>query len=214
MSAKTAAATALIAATLTACGNSADGARAGASPTASSYTVDCTDPSQPPEKRWGCADPVTPSGKPTAQAPKQNKNLAIGETYAFSGGQKVTIASVQPHTRKWIDTYTRDWEVKPDRDNVFRVTVSIDNQSGAPFELNGSFTAVDGATVGGKAESLMPNDPDFREVEGTIAAGRSAQFHADFHMRKELGNEVLIRFDWLGGDVTEAPVWAITIPAS
>lgn len=198
---------ALLAATLTACAGTHEQGKAERAGTAaaksSSKSPDCGSDSTLSQSNWidQCA-----SAKPTDKQP--NTELAVGDTFAYNDGAKVTIASIRRLTA------FGEWDDRPDANQTgYRVTWTIRNGTKKPLDLDQWSENEQGATNGGDA-AMLSVDKGSRSMTGRIAPGQTGTFTSESALDKTYGTKIVItmtRMDEQADLLAEDPHWTGTI---
>ncbi|MEU3842905.1 hypothetical protein AB0E88_23065 [Streptomyces sp. NPDC028635] len=210
------AAVATLAATLTACGpdgpsqGKAERNRSTASAQVSA-PPDCGPNSNLSQSEWmeQCSGSATASDTADKQP---DTELAIGDTFAYTDGLKVTVDSIKLVTRYG------EFDERPDADHTpFRVTFTITNGTSKPYTLDGLGYQAQGATTGGDTEPAFV-EAGSKQMAGRLAPGRSGTFTAEYTIAKNDGKDIVFtvtRTDdaWIknGSFLAEDPHWTGTI---
>ncbi|WP_405537432.1 hypothetical protein OG787_31980 [Streptomyces sp. NBC_00075] len=201
----------ILAATLTACSEPAQGTAeraTTASSASASASPDCGPDSTLSQSDWidQCDDSVTPA------ADQPDTELAVGDTFAYTDGLKVKVDSIRTITR------FGEYDDKPDADRIpFRVTFTITNGTKKPYDMDSFSYDAQGATTGGQTEFLYV-DAGSKQMAGRLAAGRSGTFTSEYSIAKSDGKDVVYTMSrtdeaWLesGSFLGEDPHWTGTI---
>ncbi|MDG9703832.1 hypothetical protein [Streptomyces sp. DH37] len=195
---------AVCALTLTACGSdSSDGAKAPAAKSQKQQdgqeeAVDCADTNLSQDD-WTkhCADDAGSEEAPATE-------LTFGQTFTYDDGLKVTVDSAKTVTD--FDEY----DDRPDADErLFRVNVTVDNDSKKPVDLDTIGVLVTGATNGGDAEIAYVSKGS-KEMTGRLAPGVKDTKNSDWALAKEYGSQVLVTVTRMSEDVdlfAQDPEW-------
>lgn len=197
---------AILATTLTACtGTHQQGKaeRATAGAPSSSKSPDCGSDSTLSQSDWidQCA-----SATPTDKQP--NTELAVGDTFAYNDGVKVTIVSIRRLTA------FGQWDDRPDANQTgYRVTWTVLNGTKKPLDMDQWSETEQGATNGGDV-TLLTVDKGSRSMTGRIAPGQTGTFTSESALAKANGTKIVItmtRMDEQADLLAEDPHWTGTI---
>lgn len=197
-------AAALLAATLTACGSHEQGkaerATAAAGKT-SAKTPDCGPDSTLSQSDWidQCSSAsATPAGR------EPDTELAVGDTFAYNDGVKVTVVSI----RRLTDF--GEWDDHPKANQTgYRVTWTMRNGTKKPLDLDDWSETEQGATNGGEV-TLLTVEKGSRTMTGRIAPGQSGTFTSESALDKTNGTKIVFtmtRMDDQADVLSEDPHW-------
>ncbi|WP_369244444.1 hypothetical protein [Streptomyces sp. R41] len=198
---------AILAATLTACAGAdhqqgkAERATAGAP--SSSKSPDCGPDSTLSQSDWidQCSS-ATPADK------QPNTELAVGDTFAYNDGVKVTITNIRRLTQ------FGEWDDRPEAGQTgYRVTWSITNGTKKPLDLDQRSESEQGATNGGEV-TMLSVEKGSRSMTGRIAPAQTGTFTSESALDKTYGTKVVVtmtRMDEQADLLAEDPHWTGTI---
>ncbi|GAA2108392.1 hypothetical protein [Streptomyces synnematoformans] len=137
-----------------------------------------------------------------------SSGLKVGESYAYDDGFTVTVDSISEITE------FGEWDERPEPgQTAFRVTVTFDNGTAAPVDLDDVFLEAEGATNGGAVEYFYV-EAGSKEIAGRIDAGVTTTKTSDFVIDDAYGSKILITVSRLGEDTdwtVADPEWTGTI---
>ncbi|MGW3911468.1 hypothetical protein ACWEBX_08045 [Streptomyces sp. NPDC005070] len=196
---------AVLAAALTGCGSSAhqQGKAERANGAAASKSADCGPDSNLSQADWmdQCA-----SASPSEKEP--DTELAVGDTFAYNDGVKVTVQSIRKLTA------FGEYDTGPEANQTgYRVTWAVLNGTNKPLDMDQWSEAEQGATNGGEV-SMLSVEKGSRSMTGRIAPGQTGTFTSESALRKSNGTKVVItmtRMDAQADMLAEDPHWTGTI---
>lgn len=144
---------------------------------------------------------------PAEEKPAADTSLTVGQTYTYEDGLAVTVDSIKTITE--IGEY--DYQPEPG-EQPFRVNLTIDNGTGAPYSLDDLFAEVEGATNGGTADPVMI-ETGAKELTGRLGAGVRTTGTSDGVLEEKYGKDVVVivtRTDEDSWDM-DAPEWSGSI---
>ncbi len=130
--------------------------------------------------------------------------LKVGDTYTYGDGLAVTVDSIQKLTE------FGEYGDKPSADETaFRVSVTIDNGTKKPFDLDETFMNAEGATNGGQVNFIYV-EKGSKPITGRVAPGVKTTKTSEFSIADQYGDKVLVTFTRMGSDAdpfAEDPAW-------
>lgn len=151
-------------------------------------------------------------GQKASKAPKAEKQpdteLAVGDTFAYKDGVKVTVQSIARLTA------FGEYDSGPEANQTgYRVTWTLKNGTKKPLDTDLWSESEQGATNGGEV-TMLSVEKGSRTMTGRIAPGQSATFTSESALEKSSGNKIVItmtRMDDTADLLAEDPHWTGTI---
>jgi hypothetical protein len=192
---------AVVTAALTGCGSTAhqQGKAERAGGGAASKSADCGPDSNLSQADWmdQCAS-ATPAEK------QPDTELAIGDTFAFKDGVKVTVLSVRRLTA------FGEYDSGPEANQTgYRVTWTLTNGTKKPLDADQWSESEQGATNGGEV-TMLSVEKGSHEMTGRIAPGQSGTFTSESALDKANGNKIVVtmtRMDDQADMLADDPHW-------
>ncbi|MHC3474681.1 hypothetical protein ACYF6T_39140 [Streptomyces sp. 7R007] len=177
--------TAILAAALTACSSS--DTQQGKAERAAASTTATTSPDCGPDSTLSQSDWIDQcsSASATPSAKKPDTELAVGDTFAYKDGLKVTVTGISRITQYG------EYDDRPDSDQTaFRVKFAVTNGTTTPYDLDNIGYNAEGATRGGEAEFISV-EPGSKQMTGRLAPGRTGSFTSEYTIAKSDGNTIV-----------------------
>ncbi|MFJ9729466.1 hypothetical protein ACIRP3_42720 [Streptomyces sp. NPDC101209] len=183
MHVRTALVTVIIAAsTLTACAGGTQQGKAERASTTASKSPDCGPNSTLSQSDW--IDQCS-SASATPAEKKPDTELAVGDTFAYKDGLKVTITGINKITQYG------EYDDRPDAAHAaFRVKLSVTNGTTRPYDLDNLGYNAEGATKGGETEFISV-EPGSKQMTGRLAPNHTGAFTAEYSIAKTDGNTIV-----------------------
>lgn len=199
---------ALLAAALTGCASThqqGTAERAATASKSSAKSPDCGPNSTLSQSDWidKCS---SASATPAAKQPATE--LAVGDTFAYNDGVKVTVTSIRRLTE------FGEWDDHPKANQTgYRVTWTVRNGTKKPLVLDDWSESEQGATNGGEV-TLLSVDKGSRTMTGRVAPGQTGTFTSESALDKSYGTKIVVtmtRMDNQVDPLAEDPHWTGTI---
>ncbi|MFF0139687.1 hypothetical protein ACFYRN_24940 [Streptomyces sp. NPDC005227] len=174
---------AILAAALTACGTAdhEQGKAQRAKGAPASKSADCGPDSNLSQSDWmdRCAS-ASPSEK------QANTELAVGDTFAYNDGVKVTVKSLARLTA------FGEYDDRPDANQTgYRATWTVFNGTKKPLDVDQWAEQEQGATNGGEV-TMLSIEKGSHSMTGRIAPGQTGTFTSENELPKANGTTIVV----------------------
>ncbi|MCT2588496.1 hypothetical protein LHJ74_00800 [Streptomyces sp. N2-109] len=139
----------------------------------------------------------------------QATELKAGEVYTYPDDVSVSVQSLSPITQYG------EYDDKPEAgQTAFRATISIDNGSKKPIDIDDLYLTVQGATNGGDVRDLYV-EAGSKQMTGRLAPGVKTEKTAEYAIDDKYGKKVLVIIGHTAEGSEnwsmEDPTWTATI---
>jgi hypothetical protein len=124
--------------------------------------------------------------EPADETPAADTSLEVGQTFTYDDGLAITVDSI----KEFSDF--GDYDYPPENgDTAFRVNLTFDNGTKAPFSLDDLYVSVEGTTNGGMAEGNYWESGS-KEITGRVAPGVTTTGTSDHTLAAKYGREIVV----------------------
>ncbi|WP_345657500.1 hypothetical protein [Streptomyces siamensis] len=138
-----------------------------------------------PDSTLSQSDWLDKCASETPAEKQPDTELAVGDTFAYKDGLKVTVTDVNKITQ------FGEYDDKPEADKTpFRVKFEVVNGTKKPYDLDSLSYSAEGGTTGGETEFITV-EPGSKQSTGRLAPGRTGAFTSEYSIAKSDGNTIV-----------------------